>query len=153
MSVADAITVMRSGKVVATTTPAARTIAQLARAMVGEEVEAPRAQPRPHALAAPLFSAQGLVGADAMGFARLGPIDLDIFPGEIVGVAGVGGNSQDELVACAAGLVAPVAGEIGLDGRELTGASTASFRTAGVGYVSADRAEEGLCLAASIRDN
>ncbi|HXE23919.1 MAG TPA: ATP-binding cassette domain-containing protein, partial [Roseiarcus sp.] len=74
-------------------------------------------------------------------------------PGEIVGVAGIGGNGQDELVACAAGLAAPVAGQIVLNGRDLTGALAASFRAAGVGYVSPDRADEGLCLAASIRDN
>jgi ABC-type uncharacterized transport system ATPase subunit len=93
------------------------------------------------------------VGADAMGFERLGPIDLDVFPGEIVGVAGVGGNGQDELVACAAGLAGPQRGELRIGARDLTGASTASFRLAGVGYVSANRAEEGLCLTASIRDN
>ena len=46
-----------------------------------------------------------------MGFERLGPVDLEVFPGEIVGVAGVGGNGQDELVACSAGLAAPVAGD------------------------------------------
>ena len=154
MSVADAITVMRAGNVVATTTPAATTVAELARAMVGETVEAQRAARRAAApVGQPLFSATDLVGADAVGFKRLGPIDLDVRPGEIVGVAGVGGNGQDELVACAAGLAAPVAGKIVIGGRDLTGASTASFRTAGVGYVSADRAEEGLCLAASIRDN
>ena len=88
-----------------------------------------------------------------MGFERLGPVDLDVFAAEIVGVAGVGGNGQDELVACAAGVGAPVAGTIAFDGRNLTGRSTSSFRKAGVGYVSADRGEEGLCLAASIRDN
>jgi general nucleoside transport system ATP-binding protein len=88
-----------------------------------------------------------------MGFERLGPVDLDVFASEIVGVAGVGGNGQDELVACAAGLAAPVAGTIAFDGRDLTGRSTSRFREAGVGYVSADRGEEGLCLAASIRDN
>ena len=88
-----------------------------------------------------------------MGFDRLGPVDLEVFPGEIVGVAGVGGNGQDELVACSAGLAAPVAGQIVVGGRDLTEASTASFRAAGVGYASPDRADEGLCLAASIRDN
>ena len=121
--------------------------------MVGEAVEPARVGPRPRPASPPLFSARGLVAADAMGFDRLGPVDLDVFPGEIVGVAGVGGNGQDELVACAAGLAAPVAGQIVLGGRDLTGALAASFRAAGVGYVSPDGADEGLCLAASIRDN
>jgi general nucleoside transport system ATP-binding protein len=153
MSVADAITVMRTGEVVATTSPKATSIRDLARDMVGEAVEAPRVESRPRRASEPLLAARGVVGADAMGFERLGPIDLDVFPGEIVGVAGVGGNGQDELVACAAGLAAPVRGELRIGARDLTGAPTASFRLAGVGYVSANRAEEGLCLAASIRDN
>jgi general nucleoside transport system ATP-binding protein len=153
MSVADAITVMRSGRVVATTTPAKTSLSQLAHAMVGEAVEFPHVEPRPRPAGEPLFAAQDLVGADPMGFERLGPVDLKIFPGEIVGIAGVGGNGQDELVACAAGLAPPVAGKIRVSGRDLTAASAASFRLAGVGYVSANRAEEGLCLATSIRDN
>ncbi len=153
LNVADAITVMRSGRVVATTTAAATSVGELARAMVGEAVETARVEPRPRPAGAPLFSARGLVGADAMGFERLGPVDLDMFAGEIVGIAGVGGNGQDELVACASGLAVPVAGTIAFDGQDLTGSPTSRFRAAGVGYVSADRGEEGLCLTAPIRDN
>jgi simple sugar transport system ATP-binding protein len=153
MSIADEITVMRSGRVVATTTPAKTGLSELARAMVGEAVEPPQVEPRSRTSSEPLFAVRALIGADAMGFERLGPVDLEIFPGEIVGIAGVGGNGQDELVACAAGLTAPVIGQIVFNRRDLTGASAASFRAAGVGYISADRAEEGLCLAASIRDN
>jgi ABC-type uncharacterized transport system ATPase subunit len=89
--------------------------------------------PQPRSANAPLFSARGLVGADAMGFDRLGPVDLDVFPGEIVGVVGVGGNGQDELVACSAGFATPVAGQIVVCRRDLTDASAASFRAAGVG--------------------
>lgn len=153
MSIADQITVMHSGRVVATTTPAETSLSELARAMVGEAVEPPHVEPRPRSSGEPLFAARGLVGADPMGFDRLGPVNLEIFPGEIVGIAGVGGNGQDELVACAAGLAAPITGQIVFDRRDLTGASAANFRAAGVGYVSANRAEEGLCLRASIRDN
>ena len=100
-----------------------------------------------------MFGARDLVGVDAVGFERLGPVDINVFRGEIVGVAGVGGNGQDELVACASGLSAPVAGTIAFDGQDLTGSPTSRFRAAGVGYISADRGEEGLCLTASIRDN
>jgi simple sugar transport system ATP-binding protein len=144
---------MRSGRVVATTAPSAITVAELARAMVGENVEAARLEPHRRASCEPLMSMRNLVGVDSLGFERLGPIDLDVLGGEIVGVAGVGGNGQDELVACAAGLANPVAGTIAFTARNLTGLATFRFRAAGVGYVSADRAEEGLCLAASIRDN
>jgi simple sugar transport system ATP-binding protein len=153
LNVADMITVMRSGRVVATTTPDATSVAELATAMVGEQVETTRVEPRPRPVGAPLFGARGLVGIDAVGFERLGPVDIDVFRGEIVGVAGVGGNGQDELVACASGLSVPVAGTIAFDGLDLTGSPTSRFRAAGVGYISADRGEEGLCLTASIRDN
>ena len=82
-----------------------------------------------------------------------GRLTLEVFPGEIVGVAGVGGNGQDELVACCGRPRRAGRGPIVVGGRDLTEASTASFRAAGVGYASPDRADEGLCLAASIRDN
>ncbi len=153
MSVADAITVMRAGRVVETTTPSATTVAELARAMVGESVDTDPPEPRSHASGEPLFSARGLVAVDALGFERLGPVDLDVRRAEIVGVAAVGGNGQDELVACAAGLAAPAAGTIAFAGCRVNGLPTFRFREAGVGYVSADRAEEGLCLTASVRDN
>ncbi len=153
MSVADAITIMRGGRVVETTTPAKTSLSELGRAMVGEPIEPAKIVTHARASAKPLFSARGLVGRDTMGVRRLGPIDIDVFPGEIVGVAGVGGNGQDELVSCAAGLTPPAEGTIAFAGVNMTRASTSHFRSAGVGYLSADRGEEGLCLAASIREN
>ncbi len=149
----DAITVMRSGRIVANTTADATSVEELGRAMVGESAPSTRIAPHAPAFGPPLLSTRGLVARDPMGFERLGPIDLDIRPGEIVGVAGVAGNGQDELVACAAGILEPLAGSIRFAGADLTGASTARFRAAGIGYLSADRAEEGLCLTASLTDN
>jgi general nucleoside transport system ATP-binding protein len=153
MRAADAITVMRAGQVVATTTPANTDKAQLAHWMVGEAVEPARIDTRARPPAAPRFIARGLTARDAAGVRRLGPIDVEIRAGEIVGIAGVSGNGQDELVASVAGLRAIAAGTISFAGVPLTRASTGRFRSAGIGYLSADRAEEGLCLAASIRDN
>ena len=153
MNVADAITVMRSGRVVTTTTPSTTSVADLATAMVGEAVGVPQLETRPRPRGEPLFRARSLVGVDTLGFKRLGPVDLDVFRGEIVGVAGVGGNGQDELVACAAGLAHPVEGTIAFGGRNLAGLPASRFRETGIGYVSADRAGEGLCLTASVREN
>jgi general nucleoside transport system ATP-binding protein len=149
----DAITVMRAGRVVARTTAAQTSADALARAMVGEAVPEARVAPQAPASSGPLVSLRGVVARDPLGFERLGPVDLDVRAGEIVGVAGVGGNGQDELVACAAGTLAPVAGAIEFARENLTGAPTARFREAGVGYLSADRAREGLCLTASLMDN
>ena len=153
MSVADKITIMRAGRVVETTTPARTSLPELARAMVGESIEAATVEARALPSEKLLFRARGLVARDAMGVQRLGPVDLDIFAGEIVGVAGVSGNGQDELVGSAAGLTHPAEGTIDFAGGDMTRASTSHFRAAGVGYLSADRGEEGLCLTASIRDN
>jgi simple sugar transport system ATP-binding protein len=153
LAVADAITVMRAGRVVLTTTPAETDAAALAQAMVGEPVETPQLAARAAPSGAPLLQARGLVGRDALGVTRLGPVDLDIFPGEIVGIAGVGGNGQDELAALLAGIAAPAAGALSFAGADMGRASTAAFRAAGIGYVSADRAEEGLSLTASLADN
>ncbi len=153
MRAADAITVMRAGRVVATTTPAQTTKEQIAQWMVGEAVEPARIETRARRGSAPLFAAQGLVARDPSGVKRLGPIDIAIYAGEIVGVAGVSGNGQDELAASVAGLRPIEAGNISFAGSQMTAASTGDFRSAGIGYLSADRAEEGLCLVASIRDN
>jgi simple sugar transport system ATP-binding protein len=153
LSVADAITVMRAGRVVVTTTPSQTSAEALAQAMVGEPVETPRIAARARSGGAPILSARGLVGRDALGAQRLGPVDFDVFPGEIVGVAGVGGNGQEELVACVAGVAAPAGGSLVFAGVDMGEAPTAAFRAAGVGYVSADRAEEGLCQSASLSDN
>jgi general nucleoside transport system ATP-binding protein len=153
MSVADAITVMRAGRVVARTKPGQTDKAQLAQWMVGEPIDFVK---NPSVVRAPgdlLFSARGLVARDGRGLRRLGPVDLDLFPGEIVGIAGVAGNGQDELVACAAGLGSIADGALAFAGADFTHASTRRFRSSGLAYLSADRAEEGLCLNASISDN
>ncbi len=150
---ADAITVMRAGRVVANTTASATSVDELARAMVGEATPVTRIEARAPASREPLLSLSRLVARDPMGFERLGPVDIDIRPGEIVGVAGVGGNGQDELVACAAGILAPLAGTIRFAGADLAGAPTARFRAQGIGYLSADRAHEGLCLSAPLTEN
>jgi general nucleoside transport system ATP-binding protein len=153
MRVADEITIMRAGKTVATTSPAQTSVAQLAHWMVGEAVEPTRIGPCAARGAAPLFSARGLIARDASGLNRLGPVDIDLYAGEIVGVAGVAGNGQDELAATSAGLGDIAAGAIAFAGSTITLESTRQFRAAGIGYLSGDRAEEGLCLDASIRDN
>ena len=153
MKCSDAITVMRAGRVVANTAATATSVDELARAMVGEATPVVRVEPCAPVGSEQLLSLRGLVARDPLGFERLGPVDLDIRAGEIVGIAGVGGNGQDELVACAAGILAPLAGSIRFAAVDLAGAPAARFRESGIGYLSADRAHEGLCLCASLKDN
>jgi simple sugar transport system ATP-binding protein len=73
--------------------------------------------------------------------------------GEIVGIAGVAGNGQDELAAAVTGLGPVDGGAIRLEGRDITGLSLRERRALGLSYLSPDRAAEGLCVAASISDN
>jgi len=153
MDASDVITVLRHGRVVGTMRPAETSNAQLVELMVGEPVELPTVTPAAAQGEPPLLSLEGLVARDGRGLKRLGPVDLALYRGEIVGIAGVAGNGQDELVACAAGLGTIESGAIFLDGAAITRAGTRRLRELGIGYLSADRAAEGLCLAASIRDN
>jgi general nucleoside transport system ATP-binding protein len=121
--------------------------------MVGEEVEFPHRTARAIADRAPVLAVQGLAALDTRGVMRLNSIDLVIRPGEVVGIAGVAGSGQDELVAAIAGLLQPAAGSVTLDGRDITNWPIAARRAAGLGYISADRTHEGLCLSAAITDN
>ena len=153
LNVCDRIVVLRAGKVVANTAPGEADIARLAQLMVGEPVEFPRRAPRARTDDAPVLSLRDLKALDARGVAKLAGIDLDLRPGEVVGIAGVSGSGQDEIVAVAAGLRRPSAGRVVVAGRDATALSVSARREAGVGYISADRAHEGLCLSESIETN
>jgi ABC-type uncharacterized transport system ATPase subunit len=143
---AEQVTVLRDGRVTANLPAAETDVPTLARAMVGRDVvidvERPALEPGRPALE--------LYGVRAAG---LGPIDLVVRAGEIVGVAGVAGNGQGELADVVAGLVPATAGRIVVDGREVTAASVAERRAAGICYIPEDRYRRGLAADASIRDN
>jgi len=153
LTVCDAITVLRAGKVVASTTPAEANAGRLAELMVGETVDFPRRVPQTRAVEAPLLSLRGVKALDSRGVERLAGIDLDLRPGEVVGIAGVSGSGQDEIVAVTTGLRRAAAGRVTIAGKDATSLSVAARRAAGLGYISADRAHEGLCLAESIAAN
>ena len=153
LAVADDITVLRAGRVVGASKPSQTSAAKLGAMMVGEEIEFPhRAE---HALAGrePTLAVHGLAALDTRGVMQLNGIDLAIRPGEVVGIAGVVGSGQDELVAAIVGLIQPAGGRVMLAGRDITSWPIAVRRGAGLGYISADRAREGLCLSAAIADN
>ncbi|MDY7103673.1 MAG: ABC transporter ATP-binding protein, partial [Actinomycetota bacterium] len=149
LEVADDITVMRRGMTVATTTPAETSAAELARLMVGAEpVEVPPRHGHPSADVA-LHLQQVCVEATAT-HGGLTDIDLDLRRGEIVGVAGVEGNGQDELIDAVLGLRAITSGQLLMDGTDATHASTRARRIAGLGVIPTDRHREGLLLDAPL---
>jgi len=153
LTVCDAITVLRAGKVVASTIPAEANIGRLAELMVGETIEFPRRLAQTRSSEKSALSLRGVRALDSRGVERLTGIDLDIGPGEIVGLAGVSGSGQDEIVAVITGLRRAIAGRVAIAGRDVTALSVAARRSAGLGYISADRAHEGLCLAETIAAN
>ncbi len=152
LEIADRITVIRRGKVVGERLPAATDEADLAELMVGREVSltVDRGESRP---ADPVLEVSGLIVKNSRGQEAVHGIDLEVRAGEILGIAGVAGNGQDELVEAIVGMRRPTGGRVVLDGADITGRRTRSIYEAGVGYVPADRHRFGLVLSFSVADN
>jgi general nucleoside transport system ATP-binding protein len=152
MEVADRITVMRRGRVVADTTPAESGPADLARLMVGRPVLL-RVEKRPAHPGGPVLSVQGLTVEDDRHQVAVNGVDLEVRAGEIVGVAGVEGNGQEELVEAIAGLRHLRAGHVALGGRDLTHSGARRVLRTGLGFIPADRHRMGAILELSVADN
>ena len=151
LDVADTVTVLRGGRTV-TTVEADQTDAdRLAELMVGESVTSVDAPAGTAGRA--VLRVDGLAARDDRGSERLAGASLVVHAGEIVGVAGVAGNGQDELVECVVGLRHPSGGTVVLDDRDVTTEDVAVHRSAGLAYVSADRRHEGLAVSAPVLDN
>ena len=152
LEVADQITVMRRGKVEATTTPKESSQAELARLMVGRSVllRVDKTEARPGQT---LLAVDGLTVQDDRHQVAVDNLSLEVRSGEILGIAGVEGNGQNELVEAIVGLRMPRAGHITLGGRDITHASTHSTLDAGLGFIPADRHRMGIVLELSVADN
>ncbi|ACQ81191.1 ABC transporter related [Beutenbergia cavernae DSM 12333] len=150
-AIADRITVIRRGRVVGSAEPSASE-KELASLMVGRSVELgvakEAATPGPSSLVV-----RGLVVTDAAGLPVLDGVDLEVARGEILAVAGVQGNGQTELTEAILGVVAPTAGTIELDGRDLGPLSVRERLDAGLGFVPEDRSTDGIIADFSITEN
>ena len=152
LEIADRITVIRRGKVVGERLPSQTSEDDLAELMVGREVQltVDRGDSHPGKVALNLID---LKVKDDRGHEAVGGVNLEIRAGEILGVAGVAGNGQDELVEAIVGLRPVSGGRVELDGRDITGSSPRQVHDANVAYVPADRHRFGLILAFPITDN
>ncbi|MCI0584833.1 MAG: ATP-binding cassette domain-containing protein, partial [Chloroflexi bacterium] len=103
--------------------------------------------------AAAALQVEGLHVKDDRGNEVVRGVDLDVRAGEILGIAGVAGNGQDELVEALVGLRRPSAGRVQLEGRDITGRGARDVYGAGVAYVPADRHRFGLVLSFPLTDN
>ncbi|GGH08667.1 heme ABC transporter ATP-binding protein [Alsobacter metallidurans] len=145
MAITDRVSVMRRGEMVATLDTAATSPAQLAELMVGRRVllRVEKNEARP---GAPALVVENLVVRDAQGTARVDGVSLQVRAGEIVGVAGIAGNGQSELLEAIAGMRPIAAGSIALDGAPLGAAERdpAQLRRLGLLHVPEDRLRTGL---------
>jgi ABC-type uncharacterized transport system ATPase subunit len=152
LSVADVITVMRRGSTVATVDPVSVTAHRLAELMVGSELPSPSTESST-VTDEVLLSVEQLALPSPEGRPLLEDITFDIHRGEVLGVAGVEGNGQSELVESIMGMMPGTTGVVRLAGRDISRLSTRQRRESGVGYVPADRHRHGLLLEAPLWEN
>ena len=149
---ADRVTVMRGGRTVATRKPSGMSVAELTAIVVGAA-----APPVVHTRAAPgavRLSLTGLRCVRADGHIAVPGLDLDVRAGEIVGMAGVGGNGQTELMEALMGVRAPLAGQIFLTGAgDIATVPPEGRRGLGIAVIPADRAAYALAGSLSIAEN
>jgi general nucleoside transport system ATP-binding protein len=152
MEIADRITVIRRGKVVGERLPAETDEDDLAELMVGREVQltVDRGQSHP---ADVTLAVKDLVVKGDRGRVAVDGVTLDVRAGEILGIAGVAGNGQDELVEAIVGLRRPTSGTISLKGADVTTTGPRDLHEQGVAFVPADRHRFGVILPWPITDN
>jgi simple sugar transport system ATP-binding protein len=152
LEVSNRITVLRRGRKIGTLPTSEATLPRLAEMMVGREVilqtSRPPAQPGPV-----LLEAQELQALNNQGQPALKNLSLQVRAGEILGIAGVDGNGQQELADVLNGLRPLQSGRILVKGQDLTGRPAADFILSGVAFIPADRHEVGLVLDFTIADN
>ena len=152
LEIADRITVIRRGRVIGERRPGETTEEDLAELMVGREVQLTVDRGESHA-AGPMLQVEGLRVLGERGREVVPGLDLEIRAGEVLGIAGVAGNGQDELVLALIGLRSLAGGRVTLDGRDVTGFSPRRMNEAGVGFVPGDRHRYGMISAFPIYDN
>ncbi len=152
LSIANRILVLRNGKVAGTTTPDQATEASLASMMVGRdvilEVEKKPAQP-----AEVVLEVEDLHVCDDRQLMAVKGISLQVRAGEVLGIAGVQGNGQTELVDALMGLRKVEGGQVTILGRDTTTASPREITEDGCAHVPEDRQRDGLVLTLSVADN
>jgi ABC-type uncharacterized transport system ATPase subunit len=150
--IADKITVIRHGKVVGTAKPT-DSESDLAELMVGRAVNLLVDKKPPSPSAEPRLAMKGVFVARPNGTLAVDDLDLEVYGGEIVCIAGVQGNGQTELAEALLGLTRVVKGTIELDGRRLTGLTPRETIDAGLGFVPEDRKQDGCVSSFTVAEN
>lgn len=151
MAVADRVTVMRAGKVVKTVNKADTNTDELSYLMIGRHTA--DLQLRDLTVGENLLEVRNLVMGSATGKKVLNGVNLTVNAGEIVGIAGVSGNGQTELIRCITGLEREYEGEIIVCGTDVSNKSVDVIRDAGLSHIPEDRYLLGSAREASLMDN
>ena len=152
MEIADRITVMRGGKVAGVVETKRTTKEELARMMVGREVLL-KVEKRPPQMRGVVLEVKDLEAMNDRGLPALKRVSLKIRAGEILGIAGVEGNGQTELVEVLTGLRRLIRGKVTLWDREITNASPRKILESRIAHIPEDRHKRGLILDYSVEDN
>ena len=152
LEIADRITVLRRGKKVETIPREGATEAGLARSMVGREVLL-RVEKKPAQPGEVLLHVEDLVVRDDRGLEAIRGVSFEVRAGEIVGIAGVDGNGQSELIDAVTGLRHPASGRVRVEQRDLSRATARQALDAGMGHIPEDRHRRGLVLDFNLAEN
>ncbi|MGZ4200355.1 MAG: ABC transporter ATP-binding protein, partial [Thermoleophilia bacterium] len=152
LELADRITVLRRGKAVATVPREGATEESLARLMVGREVLL-RVSKQPSHPERPVLKVDDLHVLDDRDLEAVRGVSLGVRQGEIVGIAGVDGNGQAELVEAITGLRRPTAGTITVAGHDISHTNAKGSLDSGVGHIPEDRHRRGLVLEFTLAEN
>ncbi len=152
MATSDRVTVLRRGRVVTEMPVADTSPLELSTAMTGRFVDVSRRR-HEHVVGERVLTVTGLGVDDSSGVRRVHDVDLHVAAGEIVGIAGVTGSGQTELVESLIGLRPAATGTIDLRGTDLVPLGVRARREAGVAYVPEDRHRVGTAGGATTREN
>lgn len=150
-AIGDRITVIRRGKVVGTAPPSTPE-AELAEMMVGRSVKL-KVDKAPAKPGEPVLEARNLSVIDARGVPVVKDVSFQAKAGEVLGIAGVQGNGQTELIKAMMGLIKPSAGEVWLAGENISKHGPRESLEDGIGYIPEDRSHDGFIGSFSVREN
>ena len=152
LNVADRIAVLRRGQVVGEVDPKTATESQIAEMMVGRPVQL-IVDKKLQAPGEVVLEVRDLSVVDADGRTMVESVSFSVRAGEVVGIAGVQGNGQTELVDALTGLRHSARGSVALDGVDITGASPRERHAKGIAHVPEDRQRQGLVGGLSVAEN
>jgi simple sugar transport system ATP-binding protein len=152
MELCDRVSVMRDGRMIGSHEVSEMDSQTISNEMVGREVKL-TVDKTPARPGSPALVARDLSYVDDFNITRVNHVSFTLRRGEVLGVVGVDGNGQTELVRILTGLARTLSGSVAVDGRDVTNASPGMVRRAGLAHVAEDRMTVGAALPASIQDN